>query len=138
MGAMGVNLISILVAAIAAMAFGAAYYGDLGKQWMASSGVTEEQVKDGGAMPFAIAFICELVMAYMLAVILVHFASDGAVSLGGALATSFYLWLGIVMTTQIINHRYGLRPWSLTLIDGGHWLGVLLIQGAVLALIGPA
>ena len=49
MGAMGVNLISILVAAIAALAFGAAYYGDLGKQWMASSAVTEEQDKDGDA-----------------------------------------------------------------------------------------
>ena len=38
----------------------------------------------------------------------------------------------IVMTTQIVNHRFQGLSWNLTLIDGGHWLGVLLVQGIVI------
>ena len=31
-----------------------------------------------------------------------------------------------------VNHAFQGAKRSLTLIDGGHWLGVLLIQGAIL------
>jgi hypothetical protein len=35
-------------------------------------------------------------------------------------------------TTMAVNHRYQAYGWDLTLIDGGHWLGVALIMGAVI------
>jgi hypothetical protein len=36
-----------------------------------------------------------------------------------------------------MNHRYEGMKWSLTLIDGLHILGVLIIHGVVIGLFGP-
>lgn len=46
------------------------------------------------------------------------------------------MWVGFVITSMILNHRYQGAPWSLTLIDGGYLLGVLLVQGVVIGLFG--
>lgn len=124
-------LVAILVAAIAAFVFGAAYYGLLGRQWMTALGKTEPP-KGAPVGPMAISFVAELVMAAILALVLSHMAGEGATLLDG-MATGGLMWLGFVMTTLATNHAYQGAKRSLTLIDGGHWLGVCLIQGAVLA-----
>jgi hypothetical protein len=36
------------------------------------------------------------------------------------------------MTSMAVNHAFQGAKRTLTLLDGGHWLGVLLIQGALL------
>ena len=43
-----------------------------------------------------------------------------------------FIWLGFVITTMVVNYAFHGARHALTLIDGGHWLGVLLIQGAIL------
>lgn len=138
--AMGASLITILTATVASWLFGALWYGTLSKAWMAASGLTEEQIRGSSGkpspLPYIISLVLEFLMAYMLAVLLLHTAPDRDFSLGGALFAAFMIWLGFVFTTLTINHRYSLQPWSLTVIDGGHWLGVLLIQAAVMALMG--
>ena len=137
--AMGASMITILLATIAGWMFGAIWYMALSRPWMSAAGISKQQIEgpDGkqSPAPFIISFILEFVMAYMLAVLLLHTAK-GPITLGTALAAAFFLWLGFLATTHTITHRYTMRPWSLTLIDGGHWLGVLLIQAAVMALIG--
>ena len=46
--------------------------------------------------------------------------------------------LGFVVTTLSVNHRYQGFGWGLTAIDAGHWLGVLLIMGALIGWFGAA
>jgi len=135
--AMGASLVTILVATIASWIFGAAYYGALAKSWMAAAGITEKDIRGErlSPRPYIISIICEFVMAYMLAVLLLH-TSTGGFTLASALFSAFLLWLAFVFTTQLVNHQYSMKPFSLTLIDSGHWLGVLLIQAAVMALMG--
>ncbi|MFV0296607.1 MAG: hypothetical protein ACK5JT_10870 [Hyphomicrobiaceae bacterium] len=41
--------------------------------------------------------------------------------------------MGFVATAIVVNHQFQMRNPMLTLIDAGHWLGVLLIQGAIVA-----
>jgi uncharacterized protein DUF1761 len=129
--------LGILVAAVAAFAFGALWYGLLfGKQWMAARGLSEAEAKartGPSARPFIITFLAHLVMAVMLSGILVHLALGGtAMSARTGAISGFLLWLGFVITTMAVNHAFqGERP-ALTLIDGAHWLGVLLIQGVIL------
>lgn len=136
-GAFGASIVTIIVATIASWMFGAVYYMSLAKPWMAAAGISEDEVKAGaGASPYIISVICEFIMAYMLAVLLLHTATDGVFTLGSALFAAFSIWLGFVVTTQIVNHRYSMKPWSLSIIDSGHWLGVLLIQAAVMSLMG--
>lgn len=126
-------MLPILAAAIAAFAFGAIYYGLLGKRWLAAQGRTEPP-KGVPVGPMAISFAAELVMAAILALVLRHLAGEGATLLDG-IATGGVMWLGFVVTTLVTNHAYQGAKRSLTVIDGGHWLGVCLIQGAVIAVV---
>lgn len=46
------------------------------------------------------------------------------------------VWLGFVATTLAVNHTFQGAKKELTLIDGGHWLGVLLVQGLLIGWMG--
>ncbi len=127
----GINYISVLVAAAAGFAFGAVWYMSLAKQWMVAVGMTEEPKQD--PVVYGIAFLCQLVMAYMMAGVMGHV---GQVSATGGIITAFFVWLGFILTTQVVNHRFQMQKWSLTLIDCGHWLGVLIVMGIVIGLFG--
>ena len=130
-----VNYLGVLVAAVASFLFGGVWYGILSKQWMAAIGKTPEMIKSQGnmAVPMVITAICQLVMAYMLAGLIGHL---GPVTFRGGVIAAVLVWIGFVATTLIVNHSFQGQPRALTLIDGGHWLGVLLIQGAIIGLIG--
>ena len=83
--------------------------------------------------PFIVSFIAELAMASVLSGVMFHVniytVRAGAIS--GALC-----WLGFVLTTVIVNNAYTFRRVSLTAIDTGHWLGVLVLMGAILGWFG--
>ena len=83
--------------------------------------------------PFILSFIALLVMASILSGVMFHVniytVRAGAIS--GALC-----WLGFVLTTLAVNNAYTFRRLSLTVIDAGHWLGVLAIMGAILGWFG--
>jgi hypothetical protein len=130
------NYVAILVAAIAGFAFGAVWYMTLSRQWMAARGLSEAEVRartGRSPLPFIISFVALLVMAWMLGGVLLHLARGGtAISLWSGAVAGFFLWLGFVITTMAVNHAFQGERRMLTLIDGGHWLGVLLVQGAIL------
>lgn len=141
----GINYIAVAVAGVASFAFGAVYYMTLAKPWMAAVGKTEEQVKsESSPVVYVTAIIAQLVMAFMMAGVLGHLilpgisdgAVGGAVTLGNGLIAGFCIWLGFVLTTMLINHGFQGQKRSLSVIDGGHWLGVLLLQGAIIGAFG--
>ena len=128
-----VNWLAVVLATVASFAFGAVWYMGLSKQWMAALGKTREQLNVGNT-PFIWSVVMELVMAYFLALLTPMLLGEVTV-LGGALIGA-HMWLGFVLTTLILNHRYEGMKWSLTIIDGLHLLGVLVIQGVVIGLFG--
>jgi hypothetical protein len=129
----------ILVAAIGSWVFGAIYYGVLGKFWADASEFTAGQRAriEGGPktnpLPFVLSFLAEIVMALVLALLI---RQTGAAGMGGAAILALTCWLGFVASTILTNNAYGLRRWSLTVIDSGHWLGVLLVQALILSALG--
>lgn len=134
----GTNHLAVVAASAASFLFGGVWYGILSKPWMQALGKSETDLKSTGrSMPllFSITIIAQLIMAWVLAGLIGHLAS-GPVTIRTGLITAAFLWLGFVATTLAVNHGYQGSRWSLTMIDGGHWLGVLLIQGAVIGLIG--
>lgn len=132
----GINYIAVLAAGAAGFAFGAGYYTLLAKAWVAATGKTEEDLKaDFSPLIFVVTGICQLVIAFVLAGVIGHLG-DGAVSVGNSLISAVFIWAGFVVTTMIVNHSFQGQKQSLTLIDGGHWLGVLLVQGLTIGLIG--
>jgi predicted ferric reductase len=131
-----VNWLAIVVATVASMALGFVWYMVLANQWMAAINKTREQImaNSGGATPYILAALMQLIMAYSLALFIPRLM--GATTVSNGLIVAFHAWLGFVITSMIINHRYQGSKWSLTLIDGGYLLGVLLVQGLVLGLFG--
>lgn len=124
----GVNLVAVAAAGIASFIFGSLWYAALGKAWMKAADLDEARARPD-PVTLGIAFFCQLIMAFVLAGVIYH---AGGTGLRAGIISALMIWIGIVMTTQIINHRFQGKPWSLTLIDGGHWLGVLLMQGIVI------
>ncbi|MEX2647565.1 MAG: DUF1761 domain-containing protein [Alphaproteobacteria bacterium] len=135
----GIDYLAVVVAAVASFAFGSVWYMALGKAWMAALGKTEEEIKGAGkkmpVVPMIIALIAQLVMAYMLAGVMGHLGAETMTALGG-LFTGLLVWVGFVITALAVNHAFQGAKRGLTLIDGGHWLGVLLVQGLVIGLFG--
>jgi hypothetical protein len=130
-----VNWLAIIVATIASMALGFVWYMALANQWMAALDKSRDEVMAGGgnpATPFIISALMQLVMAYFLALFTPRLM--GSIDVNNAVITGFHLWLGYVITSMIINHRYQGAKWNLTLIDGGYLLGVLVVQGVVIGL----
>jgi hypothetical protein len=111
------------------------WYGVLSKQWQAAVGKTSEelQVSAGFAVPLITTFIAELVMAWVLAGVLAHLLKGGVpATLRNGMMSAAFIWLGFVATTIASNNAFQGAKRSLAAIDSGHWLGVLLIQGAIL------
>ena len=134
----GINYLAIALAAIAAFGFGAIWYRVLAKPWMAAIGKTKQDVKASGAptaVLFLVTFVAQLVMAWVLAGVIGHLG-PGQVTLRNGLISGGLLWLGFVATTMVVNYGFQGAKRTLTAIDGGHWLAVLLIQGAIIGWMG--
>jgi hypothetical protein len=134
----GINYLAIALAAIAAFVFGGIWYRALAKPWMAAVGKTEPDIKSSGgpmAVLLLVTLIAQLVMAWVLAGVIGHLG-PGQVTLRNGLISAGFLWLGFVATTMVVNHGFQGATRALTAIDGGHWLGVLLLQGAIIGWIG--
>jgi hypothetical protein len=132
----GLNYIAIVIAAVAGFGVGAVWYTFLfQKPWMAAMGMDPEKMHAGGpdATPFIVAAAGHLVMAFVFSAFL-H--SLGAATLGGGLAVGFFAWLGFVITSMAVNNGFGGRNMMVTIIDGGHWLTVLLVMGLIIGAFG--
>jgi hypothetical protein len=130
----GMNYLAVVVAAVAAFAFGAVYYMSLAGQWLAAVGKTKDQLNKS-PVPYIVTFVALLVMAWVLAGSIGHLG-QGQVTLGNGIISGLFIWVGFVATTVVVNNAFGGRKLMLSLIDGIHWLGVLVIQGAVIGAMG--
>ena len=132
----GMNVLAILIAAAAGFAWGAAYYMTLSKQWLAAVGISKEQMQTGrSAAPFVISFVALIVMSWVLAGTVGHLG-PGQVTLKNGIISGLFLWLGFIATTVFVNNAYPGRKYSLSVIDSIHWLGVVVIEGAVIGAMG--
>ena len=138
----GFSLWMLPVAAVVSFMFGGIWYTLLSKPWMAAAGLDEARLHGDGnrsPVPFVITLIAQLFMAWMLSGLLLHMAKAGLpANLKNGLITALFIWAGFIATTLTVNHRFQKQSWALTFIDAGHWLGVLLIQGAILGQWGFA
>lgn len=129
------NILPILAATVAGMTFGFLWYGVLGRPWREAAGFNVEDGRRFAKTALPVAFIAEFWMASILAGALI-LAPVEAGLWTIAFGTAFIIWIGFVLPALVTNHRFEGRPWTLSAIDGGHWLFVMLIHAAVLRAIG--
>jgi hypothetical protein len=82
--------------------------------------------------PMVTSFVAEILMAFVMAGLIAHFGTslEIGVIVGGL------SWLGFIAPTIVTNNAYAGRKPILSIIDVGHWLGVLMIQGIVIGAFG--
>jgi hypothetical protein len=141
MGFAGVNYSAVVVAALAGWLIGALWYMVLAKPWQEAAGVTGLKTKapkePGFYLPFIYAFFALVVMGWVLAGLISHLG-PGQFTVRNGVFSGAICWLGFVFTTMMVNNSFAGRDRRLLLIDGGHWLIVLLVMGAILGAFGGA
>ena len=134
----GINYLAVLIAAAAAWVAGAIWYTALANPWMAAVGTTKEKIEasktqPGASLPFVFAFAACVIMAWVLAGLIGHL---GRVTLRSGVISGAFCWLGFVITTMLVNNSFARRSRMLLLIDGGYWLLVLALMGAIIGAMG--
>ena len=127
MGIGSVDLFAVVLATVASMVVGTIWYVALGHFWRRAARLGSEMSEPHFGI-FVMTLVCEFVMAVVFASILQH---GEIVALLEALWVAVLLWTGFVATTLVVNTRFQGFGWDLPLIDGGHWLMVLLAQACV-------
>ncbi|RYG91297.1 DUF1761 domain-containing protein [Loktanella sp. IMCC34160] len=128
------ELVNVLVAAAASWVFGAIWYMALAKPWVEAAGIEYDEngrPKGGSPTPFILSAICMIVVAGMMRHI---FGMAGIETVGKGLISGLGIGLFFIAPWTMINNAYGMRPFKLTLIDGGYSTFGCAIIGAVLTL----
>ncbi len=108
------------------------WYIAFGKVWQDALGKRKEDCKPT-PLPFIVAAVGCLLMAWMLAGLMGHLAD---VTVRGGVISAFFVWVGFVLTTTATNQAFrGTKP-IVTVIDAGHWLAVLVVMGAIIGALG--
>jgi Protein of unknown function (DUF1761) len=135
---MGVNLWSVLVAAVATMILGFLWYSPLlfAKPWTVAMGYDPndkakmDEVRKGAGKLYGITFVASLISAFVLAKIIDVTTVNSALY---GMKIGFAVWLGFVTTVQLTSTLFKKRPIKLYLIDTGYQLVCYLAMGAILA-----
>ncbi len=128
----GINYLAVVVAAVVGFVASALWYRAFGALWlMAQDRAPGDLTPKPG--PFVVAGIAQLLMSFMLAGVLGHL---GDINLQNGIIGAAFIWLGFVATTIAVNDSFQGSKVTLTLIDAGHWLVVLVLMGAVLGIFG--
>jgi hypothetical protein len=84
-------------------------------------------------LPSALAFVADLVMAWVLAGLVGHL---GTVTIRSAVISALFAWGGFVLTTILVNYAFGGRSYRLAAIDAGHWLIAMVAMGVMIGWMG--
>jgi hypothetical protein len=127
--------LAIAAAAGASWIFGSIWYGVLANTWMAALGndpaqiEAKRKVQKVPYMAMAVSFISEIVMATAFSYLL---AGLGVVDVIAGAVTGLVLGVCFMTLSGLVNNMFAGRTLKLAVIDGAHWIGVAVIQGAVL------
>jgi hypothetical protein len=131
------NYLAILVCAVVGMMIGMMWYGPLfGKPWMAMMGIKDpeaakkEAQKKGMGPTYAMAFVSQLLMAYVVA----HFVAFLKIAdVNAALQFAFWAWLGLIATVLSAQVLWEGRPAKFYYLNATHYLVVLSVMTLILA-----
>ncbi len=127
------EVLNVLAAAAASWVFGAIWYMTLSKPWLKVSGVrldaNGKPNGNGSPLPFVLSAVCMILVAGMMRHI---FQMSGVVTVGAGLVSGLGIGLFFIAPWTMINNAYGMRPFMLTVIDGGYAIIGCAIIGAVL------
>jgi hypothetical protein len=135
-----VNIVAILLAAIASMVVGFIYYSPfaLGKPWMKLMGWSKDIKMTNNEMAklYGTSFVLALITAFVLShVMTMSFAYFNETMLTTGIMTVFWMWLGFIMPVQFTDVLFSKKPSKLFAINTGYQLISLLVMGVVISMV---
>lgn len=138
MEVLGVNLVVVLLAAVATMIVGFLWYSPLlfAKPWMLAMGYDPsdkaglDAMRKGAAKLYGISFLASLVSAFVLGKVVVV---TTVTTIPYGMKVGFAMWLGFVVTVQLTDMLFARKPIKLFLINTGYQLVCYVMMGAILA-----
>ena len=129
-----INYVAVVVAAVVVFAIGFFWYSPLLFQvaWIQAHGYSQEQVdalSSSAGRTYGLSFICVLVMAVVLSILL---GRTGTNTARGGATLGALVWLGFAATIGFMASLYTGAPLALYLIDAGYQLVYLVAMGAIL------
>lgn len=135
-----INWLAVLVAGIVIFVLGALWYSPalFAKRWTALQGRTEEQMRADAAkanMPvmLASAFLCGLIIALVMAMIMAHVGDRMELNVGHGAIVGFSCWLGFAATTSYATTLFSMKSRQLWFIDTMYNLVSFVLAGIILA-----
>jgi Protein of unknown function (DUF1761) len=132
-----VNYWGVLTATLIAFIFGNVYYMALSKHYMAAHGYSKDEIEEKSKSvpirPMIITFFATLIMSFMFYGILTHMP---AFDIRNGVISAILIWIGFIGASVSAIYAFlgkSLKAW---VIDSGHWLLSLIIQGVVLGWFG--
>ena len=127
--------LGVLVAAMAAYAFGAVWYMVLAKPWIRAAGIETDSsgkpLNASNPVPYIVAFGSAVLVAGMMRHI---FVLSGIDTVDKGLVSGLGIGLFLASPWLLTCYSFGGRPFRLTLIDGGYATIGSAIIGVVLTL----
>ena len=129
------NYLAIIAGIIINQALGAAWYGALGKPWMAEVGLTQEDMEamKGTARmwyPYVVAIVSALIFTLGLAVVMQGMGAEDFVD---GLILGLLAAVGFIATSYATTYSFEGRSLKLFLINSGYPLISYAIIGVLLA-----
>ncbi len=129
------GILSVIVAAAGAFAFGAVWYIVMSKPWIAAAGIPVDAsgrpMGNGSPMPFAVGFIAMVLVAGMMRHV---FATSGIDTLGEGALSGLGVGAFFITPWVAMNYAFGMRKAALTVIDGVNAIVGCTIMGIILVL----
>jgi hypothetical protein len=131
-----IHVLPVLAAAVLAFVLGALWYSPalFATAWVRAHGYTEEQIarmRSGTARSYSISFVCFLVMAAAMAVLVTRVQPVGVL---GAIKLGALVGIGFAATVSLTSHVYSDRGLSAWAIDAGYQVAYLIVMALVLTL----
>lgn len=129
MKSLKINPLAIVACIVSCQIIPAAWYGLFAQKWMLLTGMTEAQANSAGMMPYLISMVGSALMATFTAFIFralkIESAARGTIT--GAGIGFFYSFIDVATINS-----FELRPFALSLLDGGHLVLVYAVVGSIL------
>ena len=129
------EFLNVIVAALAAFAFGAVWYMSMSKAWIAAAEIPVDAngrpQGNGSPVPFVVGLIAMVIVAGMMRHV---FVMSGLTSIGEGVMGGAGIGAFLITPWVAMNYAFGMRKPTLTLIDGVNSVVGCTIMGVVLNL----
>jgi len=130
-----ISTLGVILAAASAFPIGSVWYSPAGflKPWQKMTGTSDADMKKNFGPAMGYIAVASLLTAYIMA----HFiqyaeAYNGTSGITAGVETALWLWLGLGVTTTIVNGAFESRSPMVMVIQAGNRLVTFVVMGLIL------